>query len=84
MDILEGRFAKFFLYIKKLGISPHEIRDRKKKIKYYWNVMASKIFSLDEDTVLIRNMVEYRYLYSLESKNSTHTNLISQDSGGKR
>lgn len=62
---------------------PHEIR-KKKRIKYYWNIMASKIFSLGEGRALVKNMVEFRYLRSLGSKNSTPTNPISQDPGGKR
>lgn len=53
-------------------------------IEYCWTIMTSKIFPLGEDIALIRNMVEFKYLYSLGSKNSTHTNLISQDPGGKR
>lgn len=42
---------------------PHEIR-KKKGIKYYWNIMASKIFSLGEGRALVKNMVEFRYLRS--------------------
>lgn len=63
MDILEGRFAKLFLCIKKMRKFPHEIR-KKKGIKYYWNIMASKIFSLGEGRALVKNMVEFRYLRS--------------------